>query len=245
MKHDTNLQDSINNAIADKQLTEPEVQEETTEQEADPVEVAAPKKEDHPNFKALRSKAEQAERERDDYARRLQQYEQQQAQQDPEYKINPDDIVEGKHLSKYDKKIKQLEDQIRNYQQQSSELGAEARLKATYPDFDKVVNATSIEALREALSRYSRKLLAQILIYTPKRQAHINLLNSSALYQEDMFVGEKAKAQANAAKPRPLAGVSPQQGESPLSRANAFSEGLTDNLKSELHKEMIAAMKNR
>jgi len=51
--------------------------------------------------------------------------------------------------------------------------------------------------------------------------------------------------QANTAKPRPLTSVSPQSGESPLSRANAFAEGLTPELKKNLFKEMQEAKKNR
>ena len=55
----------------------------------------------------------------------------------------------------------------------------------------------------------------------------------------------KATAQRNAAKPRPTASISPQQGETPLSRANAFANGLTEEMKKQLYKEMLEAASNR
>ena len=39
--------------------------------------------------------------------------------------------------------------------------------------------------------------------------------------------------------------MSPQQGDSPLSRANAFANGLTPELRVQLIKEMEEARKNR
>ena len=61
------------------------------------------------------------------------------------------------------------------------------------------------------------------------------------IYREDNYSKDRDKAQSNASKPKPLASVSPQQGDSPLSRANAFANGLTDELKSQLRKEMEQA----
>ncbi len=48
----------------------------------------------------------------------------------------------------------------------------------------------------------------------------------------------ETRIQKNASKPKPLASVNPQQGDSPLSRANAFANGLTEELKDQLRKEM-------
>ena len=58
-----------------------------------------------------------------------------------------------------------------------------------------------------------------------------------------MIEADKRKAQENSAKPRPMASVSPQQGESPLSHANAFANGLTPELQKQLWKEMQDAKK--
>jgi hypothetical protein len=57
-------------------------------------------------------------------------------------------------------------------------------------------------------------------------------------------MADKLRAQKNAAKPKPLASVNPQQGDSPLSKANAFANGLTDDLKKQLRKEMEDARRS-
>jgi hypothetical protein len=65
------------------------------------------------------------------------------------------------------------------------------------------------------------------------------------IYTEDTYQADRERAQNNANKPRPLASVSPQQGESALSHANPFAGGLTPELKTSLLKEMEAARKAR
>ena len=54
---------------------------------------------------------------------------------------------------------------------------------------------------------------------------------------------EKATVIKNANKPRPMAAVSPQQGNSPLSQANAFANGMTKELQASLLKEMRQSQK--
>lgn len=55
---------------------------------------------------------------------------------------------------------------------------------------------------------------------------------------------EQERVNKNMAKPRPLISASPQQGDSPLSHANAFANGLTDDLKKQLWKEMDQIRRN-
>ena len=56
---------------------------------------------------------------------------------------------------------------------------------------------------------------------------------------------DREQAQRNMAKPRPLASVAASQGnDSPLQRANAFANGLTEELRSQLHREMVESMRN-
>jgi hypothetical protein len=61
---------------------------------------------------------------------------------------------------------------------------------------------------------------------------------------KDIYESDRLKALKNSQKPRPLASVSPQQGDGPLSKANAFANGMTAELKEQLRKEMYAARKN-
>lgn len=200
------------------------------------------------NLRNLREKAERLERERDEALKIAQQFQsqyqkpQQQVaeEEDLQIAINPDDLVEGKHLSKFEKKIQKLESKLKQYEQQSSQMALEAQLKAQYPDFDKVVSRENVEALREADPD-----LAEAIHYTAdlhkKAVLAYKMIKKLGIAQEDHYVQEKVIAQKNAAKPKPLASISPQQGDSPLSHANAFANGLTPELKRQLQKEMDEA----
>ena len=57
------------------------------------------------------------------------------------------------------------------------------------------------------------------------------------------YENDRAKAMENAQKPRPSTAVNPTRSDSPLSRANAFADGMTPELKEQLRREMQAARK--
>ena len=104
----------------DTPITEPQYEQEAPQQEE--IIQSRPTAQQE-NFRALREKAERAERERDELYRRLQQAEAQKAEPEEDFSLNvkEEDLVEGKHLSKVnrkiDRRIKQLEDQINRQQQ--------------------------------------------------------------------------------------------------------------------------------
>lgn len=196
------------------------------------------------NLLYLRKLADQAARERDDALRRLQEIEQQKAAKvesyDEDIIIKDDELVEGKHLSKYAKKIKQLEEQQRQYIRQTTESTAEMRLKAQYPDFDKVMTMENVQMFSAAYPELAKTINASNDLYEKASSAY-TLIKKFGIYNDQPFEADKQKALANASKPRPLASVSPQQGDSPMQRANAFSNGLTAELKEQLLKEMNEA----
>ncbi len=203
------------------------------------------------HFKRLRLEAEQVKAERDDMARRLAQYEanqqKQRYQEEPaeeEFNINADDLVEGKHLQQYAKKMRQLEQQLQQQQQQNSASLAQAQIRAKFPDFDRVVNEDNIEQLRYAYPELANTLNSSTDLYSTAVSAYTMIKNLGIVPKGDDFMAQKAQAQKNAAKPKPLASVNPQQGDSPLSKANAFANGLTDELKAQLRKEMNEARQN-
>jgi hypothetical protein len=203
------------------------------------------------NLRILRERAEKAEREREQLMRfvseRASQQQQQiaapQQEEDLDFTIAPDELAEGKHLSKLNKKIQQLEKRIAQGNQQSAAMGTEARLKATYPDFEKVVSQSNVASLSELYPEIAKTIGESSDLYNKAVSAY-TMIKKFGIHQDETFVQEKAKVQANAIKPRPLASLSPQQGESPLSKANAFAQGLTPELAKQLWKETKDAMKN-
>ena len=202
------------------------------------------------NIRALREKAaraDQAERERDEAVRVLQQIKQVQSpdpqpEEDYNLEISPDDLVEGKHLNRFSKKIEKLESQLKQYANSATANATEARLKSQYSDFDQVVTKENIDALRASYPEVAETINSSTDLYSKAVSAY-TLIKNLGIIPEDNYSKDREMAQNNASKPRPLTSVSPQQGDSPMSRANAFANGLTDELKDQLRKEMNEARK--
>lgn len=200
------------------------------------------------NFKALREQALRLEAEKQDMARQLAAY-QQQLKPQPEFieqddNLAPDALIEKRHLSRYDKKIQRLEEQLKQYQDQSVSNSAELQLKSKYADFDAIVNKDNLEMLKLTYPELAQTIYNNPDLYTKGASAYtiIKQMGIAPGAQNDV---DRTRATANLAKPRPLASVGSAQGsDSPLQRANAFANGLTEDLKAQLHKEMIESMKN-
>jgi len=198
------------------------------------------------HFRKLREARERAERERDEALKMIRQMEERQreaTQPEPEEDMgfgSDEELAEIRHLKKIAKRQKELEKELSEYKKQATHMTAEARLKATYKDLDKVLTDENISEL----SKTDPDLMASIQ-YNPdtysKYSAAYKAIKRLGIYKEDKYEKERAKAQENIKKPRPLSSVSPQQGDSPLSKANAFANGLTQELKDSLVKEMQEA----
>lgn len=223
----------------------PEIEEEVTE---------SPKENNlSQNMRALREKSERVERERNEAVRRLQEmearFQQPPKQQEPEedYNLNlaPDDIAEGKHLSKVDKRIRALEAEVKRYQQQSAQNAVEMRIKNQFPDFDNVVTADNVQQLRENYPELAKVLNSSSDVEAVAASAY-RMIKQFGIHKQPapQQSSDQLRAKANSVKPRTLTSVSPQQGDSPLSRANAFANGLTPELAAQLRKEMDDASRN-
>jgi hypothetical protein len=198
------------------------------------------------NFKQLREKSERIARERDEAIARLREYESRIKSQSPtqasdvesdEISMAPDELAEGKHISKVQKQLNKLKEEVRV-------ATTEAKLKAQYPDFDSVVTKDNVQALRDAYPEIAHTLNSSPDLYSTAVSAYTLIKKLGLNSQASAYDQEKQIVHANAAKPRPLASVSPQQGDSPLSRANAFANGLTEELKVQLRREMEESRRN-
>lgn len=230
------------------QEPEPLVQEEPVVTPQEPVQEMRQESDSAKNLRALREAKERVERERDEAFRMIQEMQSRYKQTEVE-PVNEDislgesDLVEGKHLSQVDKKIKRLEQELKNYQQKSFEMSVETKLKSQYPDFDKIVSRENIDSLKASYPEIASALNASPDLYSKAVSAY-TLIKKLGIYTEDLYASERALAQKNAAKPRPLASVAPQKADSPLSHANAFAQGLSDDLKAQLRREMEEARRS-
>lgn len=247
----------------------PEVVEHQEEQIPDEAQELAQEAKPTPqqSWKELRLKAERAEKlekERDQYFNMLKQIEQealkyqQQAtadhsQPEEEFDYNnlpDDDLIEGKQLKKIlsqeQKRRAQLEQTMKLQQKYTQEAAVEASLKTRYADFYDVVTPENIAALRD-----SEPDIAESLNLNPslekKAVGTYNAIKKLGIYQGsgDQYLQDKARAQQNASKPRPLNSIAPQSGGTPLDQANAFSGGLTKELKAKLYAEMREKAQSR
>lgn len=237
------LAESWNNAPEEPALVVEQIVEVTQEQQ---VVIPEPYKPDpQASFRALREKSDRLERERNEAVARAEQLESnalkyQRPVEDEDFDLGDDDLAEGKHLSKVSKKIKRLESELNQYKQQSVSTAAELRLKAQYPDFDSVVSKDNIERLKLQHPEIAQTLLSSHDLYSTSVSAY-TIIKRLGIHQEDAYAADRALAQKNAAKPRPLVSMSSQQGDSPLSHANAFANGLTPELQKQLQREMMEA----
>ena len=199
------------------------------------------------NFAALREEKSRLEQDHIEALKRLREYEsspkKEQVQEDLEINIGDDDLFEGKHYKKLQKQIKKQNEELQKYQQQVQLTATEAKLNSQYSDFSKVLNEENIKKLREQEPELAITISSTQDVYA-KAVAAYKMIKKLGIYIDDNYDRERAVAQKNSLKPKPLASVSPQQGDSPLARANAFANGLTSDLKAQLWKEMNEASKN-
>jgi hypothetical protein len=229
----------LDTLLQEEQVVEEQQPEETQESQA--AQQAQTRANDTAkNMAALREKAQRAERERDEMMRKLQEI-QAKPEADDLPHHDPNDLVEARYV---DKRIKKLEDQITKYQQQAFESSIETRIKSQYQDFDAVVNQENMEALRAQYPELAETIKSSSDLHSKAVSAY-TLIKKLGIAPDAESVANRQIIEKNMAKPRNLASVSPQKGESPLTRANAFASGLTEDLQKQLRKEMSDAMKNR
>ena len=212
--------------------------EETVETVAQPSEEvitssAQESKHNDINIRQLREEKEKAQRERDDLLRRLQEIEQKKQQQpiEEETVLNPDDLVEWRHVQK---RFKNMEDQLKSYQQQSTLSSTEIALKNKFNDFDQVVTYENIEILRTLEPEIAESISSNQNLYNKGAAAYKAI--KRLLEEKDTL--NKEKAVQNMQKPRPSNTASPQYGDSPLSKANSFGKRMTEERRKEVYQEM-------
>lgn len=225
---------------------EPEVEataEETPEETPQPKQNKAAE-----NIRELRRSKEKTERQLEQALSYIQQIQTQKAPDAPEedlsYNLNPDDIAEGKHLSKLEKKILRLESAMQKNYQQSAQMAVEARIKATFPDFDKIVNMDTVRALADEEPELAASIDANPDLFK-KASAAYKLIKKLGIAENHDYEPEKQKVQNNLNKPRPAVSVAPKS-QSALTEANAFmSREMSESERTRLLKEIAEATKYR
>lgn len=241
---DGELQDNQENIQEEKEET-PTGEQQSTNQPVSPS--------NDVHIRTLREKAalaDQAQRERDELAQTLKELKEklsptQQPVKEEPVNINDDDLIEGKHYKALQQEIQETRKLIAEQQKQTIQSQQEARLKSELPDIDKVMTPENLQSLETLYPHYAQMILtSQADVYNKKKTAY-DLLKSTGIYKDTTYDKEKEVAQRNTSKPKSAVAVSPQSGDSPLNQANAFANGLTEDLKKQIWKQMQETLRNR
>lgn len=203
------------------------------------------------SIRAMRELKERAEWERDQTLKLLKEtrefgnsygYKNQpQVQQEPEDEINDSDVVQAKHvkkiLSPVLQELKAVKDELNTYRSQTRISTDELRLKASYPDFDKVVTMDNVKQFASAYPELAKSIDAGTDVFA-KGSSVYTLIKQFGIGQDQPLHNQQELIQKNLAKPRPISSVAPQTGASPLTRANPFANGMTKELEDALRNEM-------
>jgi hypothetical protein len=264
-----NIASGLNSVAANTapvEPTEPEQQEEQLVPEQDypyeeekPAEPVEEKNSPQKSWRELREKAEQADKlkkERDEYLALLKQIEREaidyQSRQKPlvkeqepdefDYnKLDDDEILTARDLkrsfSKEQARLKRIEEELKMQQVRHRESLVEAELKAKHADLYDVLTESNITKLREV-----RPSLAKSINLNPdlkeKALDTYQAIKDLGIYQESNRQ-DVEKISKNIQKPRTSNSLAPQGGNSPLSKANQFANGLTEEMKRTLYQEML------
>ena len=203
------------------------------------------------NIRALREKSERIEAERNQYYQRMKELEfknqpAQPEEEDLSINIGDDDLPEGKHIKKmqkhYERELAKQKKEVDEVKYQTNLMLVETRLKSEHPDLDYVVNKDNLKTLEELYPEISKTLNTSSDYYSAKKTAY-TMIKKLGISPDTDFSREKQLAQKNTNKPRPLASISPQKGDNPITQVNAFANGITREDKQRLRKEVEDAIK--
>lgn len=202
------------------------------------------------NFRELREKAKQAERERDELRSYIEQQKKAEAkpasaaEEDDDFGINEDDIVEGRELKKYHKKQREQEKKLKHFEQQFASMSVEMQLRTKYPDFDTVVNDTTVQRFKEEYPDMFNTIQTSSNLYSKAATAY-SLIKQFNLDKAPDYSHDKKTMAKNQQKPKSAAAIIPTTADHALSGANAFANGLTDELKERMRKMNRDAIKKQ
>lgn len=189
------------------------------------------------NFRELRESKRQVESELRELREQMDRIARSQApapQEEEEPELSDDDLVEGKHLKRY---IKRLESRL----EQQAAASVPDRLKSKFSDFDQVVTPENVEKLKQAEPEMYATLVSGKDLYTKGVSAY-KALKSFGIVKTDPYIADKESVQKSHSRPMSAQAV---KGQGALHEANAFAKGLTPELRKQLYQEMIEASKGQ
>lgn len=207
------------------------------------------------NMRVMREELAREKREREMWQQRAMERQQPQEEYEEEEEreeetflkkmnLEDDSLVEAKHLKELIRRDNEREKRQRQLEQEYRAEMSNMKVKNALPDFDKVCSNENFTMLRNM-----NPTLAQTIYNMPdsfeKKELAYSMVKQLGIYKDadkpKINTDDKVQALKNNAKPKVSAQVSPQQGESPLMRANAFANGRSKELDAIAIREMREA----
>lgn len=156
---------------------------------------------------------------------------------------------------KYERELRETRDRLARYESQQKPASdqdilmkkieklerenIEAQLKLKHPDIDDVVSEENIQILIDEHPEVAN-VLRNTVDLKDKSLAAYKFIKQLGIAKAPVSP-DVERAQKNSLKPKPLASIA--HGNSPLSHANMFANGLTPELKESLLREMVESAK--
>lgn len=169
---------------------------------------------DH-NWAEMRNQMRDKERQLEEMNRKISELSAPPTNQDDDYGVNDDDLIEGKHYKMLAKEIKSLKKDLRT----KDAATAEDRVRMHYSDYNSVVTTENIELLKK-----QKPMLAKSIAGTqdPYEQAVAAYESLKEINRGDLSAGfEKKQAEENSQKPRSVNAISQT---SPMADVNQFAQ---------------------
>lgn len=235
----------------------PAGQENTSETSQQPQQNTAQESQKEANMRILRERAESAERRSVELERMVQMNMSQQQQttkmhvvdnDDDDFDVSDDTYIEGKHLKKYVKSLKQelknTKRQFEEYNQQNALTQAEMRLKNQFNDFDIIVTQDNLRKLEAQKPALYRTILSNPDVYDKGYAAYEFIKNGGIL--DNQYHELEKRVEENRSKPRSAANAAPQSGDTPLARVGDYDRRvLSEDRKDQLRRQVEEAKRNK
>lgn len=206
------------------------------------------------NMRMMRERLEAAERRNIEFERIIQQN---MNQNQPSQKIelidesddldlDDDSFAEGKHLKKTYHKVNKKIDELKKLHQQTQVQTIEMQLRNKYTDFDNVVSTENLEKLKQDKPFLYKSIISNPDLYE-KGQAAYDIIKNSVFYSEkNKYEDVDKRIEQNKNKPRSIANVAPQTGDTPLAKVGDYDRRiLTEERKAEIRRQVEEAKRNR
>lgn len=186
------------------------------------------------NWAEMRRQRERDRQELEELRASINQLKPQKKEEEDDYGVNDDDLLEGRHLKELKRELKQLKSELKA--KESSSLPE--RLQSKFPDFYELMTVDNLNYLDK-----EEPELAKALAQNPdeyQRAVGAYKLLKRLKGNSPQAAIDKKKAIENSKKPVSVNSVSKQ---SALGNVQHFENGLSPELKKQYWKEMQQAMK--